>query len=319
MNFFITHAYLFFILVAPQFFMELLSTNLALLTFLHPLTFIVLIIIYGFPALLITDAIARWRLSWTGFLTLCLTYGLLNEGIVAKTFFNIYTPNHVGGLEGVFWGINFPWIVSIISVHAVFSMFFPILFARALWPERVTTAFLSNRTRLGLVISTGMVSALIYFTTTDYHPVPFFIIIAVVMAVTAYIAKHWCNNKPFTLREAVSTKTLPVTFGFFIAPTFLIAPFIFANQLQNWIILISIYLVMITFFISAIRRFGWVSQPAIYFVGLGSYIGFAFVGLVALSQGRIDTIVWNLLMIVLFLSVLVRLQAKISPATHTDN
>lgn len=67
---------------------ELVSGNAPPLVFFGPAHFIFLSIIYGSSALLIRELIVRWGKGWPSLLALGFAYGIVNEGLAAKTFFD---------------------------------------------------------------------------------------------------------------------------------------------------------------------------------------------------------------------------------------
>ncbi len=74
-----------FLLVAPGFLAEVLSENTPILTALHPVPFVLLILTYGVPVVLIREIAVARRLNVVGIILLGVGYGMLNEGVLAKT------------------------------------------------------------------------------------------------------------------------------------------------------------------------------------------------------------------------------------------
>src|SRR5690348_14797552 len=60
---------------------------------LFPVIGILLVLIYGLPALLIRELWMRRWIGWPGFVVLGVAYTALNEGVVASTWFKL-TPEH---------------------------------------------------------------------------------------------------------------------------------------------------------------------------------------------------------------------------------
>ena len=79
-------------------------------------------------ALLIREAMIRWRKGWATVLLLGAAYGILEEGIALSTLYNP-TAHPVGklGYFGHFLGVSWVWTAGILLVHMVYSIALPIL------------------------------------------------------------------------------------------------------------------------------------------------------------------------------------------------
>jgi hypothetical protein len=108
--------------------------------------------LYGVSALLIREFAIRFRTGPAGVLLLGLAFGVINEGMAAHSLFNPNWPG-VGVLAsyGRLGGVSWLWAEWIVPFHAVYSISFPILLSRQLWPDVRETRFLSDRTALYLV------------------------------------------------------------------------------------------------------------------------------------------------------------------------
>jgi len=154
---------LLFLLFLPPALGELLSASTPPLAFFNPLTFLILVLLYGCGALLIREAKARWNLQWS-VIFLAIAYGIIEEGILMKSFFN---PGHVdlGALSqyGTYFGVQWPWTIMLIFYHATISTLIPIAIAGSLWPECKDTLLLKRKglisafTGISLVTIWGMV------------------------------------------------------------------------------------------------------------------------------------------------------------------
>jgi hypothetical protein len=127
--------------LAPPVFLIFLGLNLGL---------------YGPGALLVREALVRWRKGW-GWATLLVlgaAYALLEEGTALSTLFNP-TDGVVGsyGTYGHAYGVNWIWTLGILEVHVLFSISLPILLLGLALPETRGRSLLGPRgiaTALGL-------------------------------------------------------------------------------------------------------------------------------------------------------------------------
>jgi hypothetical protein len=126
------------LLLTPAISVELLSGNSSTAEyFTHPLEFITLTITYG-AALLIRETVVRWRRGAVSMLILSSAYGMINEGLGTKGFFNphFYALANFGENYGRWFGVNVLWALHISIVHAVYSVLVPIVLVSVLFPGK---------------------------------------------------------------------------------------------------------------------------------------------------------------------------------------
>jgi hypothetical protein len=129
---------------------ELLSGSAPPLEFFNPLTLLTLIALYGGGALLIRELARRWGKGWVSILLLGLAYGIYEEGIVVRSFFDPTWPD-LGLLAeyGRYLGVNWVWALELTIFHAVISMMIPIMLVEMLFPAHRNTPWLN---RSGLIV-----------------------------------------------------------------------------------------------------------------------------------------------------------------------
>ncbi|MCW3846315.1 hypothetical protein OF829_03620 [Sphingomonas sp. LB-2] len=93
---------------------------------------------YGSAALLIREGARRSGGGWVTIALLGIAYGLIEEGFITQSLFN---PNYLhlrlldfGYVPAL--GTGLPWLVFVVTIHAVWSIAVPIGFAEALFPAR---------------------------------------------------------------------------------------------------------------------------------------------------------------------------------------
>jgi hypothetical protein len=157
------------LLLMVPFLTELLSGNTPLPKFINPMVFGYFVVMYGFPVLLAREAFVAKGLSWGGLLVLGLAYGVLNEGVAARTL--LLSDEHmfmesIRGYET--FGVNVPWAMMILPWHALLSVVYPIMLMQAAYPESRGQRWLSNRTCIGLASAVIILGSLSYFGTELY-------------------------------------------------------------------------------------------------------------------------------------------------------
>ena len=67
---------------------ELLSGSAPPAEFFNPLGFIMLAVLYGGGVLLVRELVHRWHRGWPTLLVLGVAYGIAEEGLMCKSFFD---------------------------------------------------------------------------------------------------------------------------------------------------------------------------------------------------------------------------------------
>ncbi len=131
-------------LIAPIF-GEIVSGATPLDRYISPFT-IVLGMLYGSGALLIRELLVRWGRSWRGLLLLGAAYGIYEEGLVVRSFFDPGWKD-LGqlGVYGRAAGANWIWIEHLTIYHALISVAASIVFVEILYPDRRSASWIGPR------------------------------------------------------------------------------------------------------------------------------------------------------------------------------
>jgi hypothetical protein len=128
--------------------------------------------LYGCGALLVRETVARRRLNAVGVLLLGAAYGIIEEGLTCKSFFNLHwTDTGFLSVYGRGWGVNWVWTFGLIAYHMVVSIAVPVFLTEALFPLRAQEPWLRRRgwiiasTSLGLVVILGFLG----FDNRQFH------------------------------------------------------------------------------------------------------------------------------------------------------
>lgn len=160
---------LFLLFFAP-FVGELLSAHQTPLQFLNPLFFVMTALPYGFGALIVRELTIRWRAGAVGFMLLALAFGLYEEGIVVRSFFNA-NWSELGALQGhdFAFGISWTFAFVLLHFHVVFSMWVSVNLAEILYASKRNESWLSDK-MLALCILGLALWLPIGWVMTDYMP-----------------------------------------------------------------------------------------------------------------------------------------------------
>ena len=131
---------------------ELLSGSSPPLEFFNPISFALLLGLYGAGVLVVRELAVMWRLGWMGIIVLGAAYGILEEGVAIKSFFDPFWMD-LGGLGeyGRYVGTNWVWAVWLTIYHSMISITLPILITWLLYPNLRNTR-LTNFSSFGALL-----------------------------------------------------------------------------------------------------------------------------------------------------------------------
>jgi hypothetical protein len=150
---------------------ELLSGSSPPAEFFQPITFVLLMALYGCGALLVRELTFRWSKGWPSVLLLGLAYGIVEEGLAVKSFFD---PSWVDlgtlGEYGRWAGVNWVWSLGLMFYHAVYSIGLPILLAWLLFPGWEKRPWLRPKSFRACVVALALVVLFCNLFLTPYRP-----------------------------------------------------------------------------------------------------------------------------------------------------
>lgn len=162
---------------------ELLSGSAPPAEFFNPPTLLLLGALYGSGAILIRELRVRWDKGWLTVFALGAVYGIVEEGLMVKSFFD---PNWMDlgilGEYGRWAGVNWVWSLELTVYHAVFSIAIPIALVEMLFPKLRKVPWLKRKGMIGFSIMLVAVVALGYFALTPYRPPVILYAVAVIAA-----------------------------------------------------------------------------------------------------------------------------------------
>lgn len=263
---------------------ELLSGSSPPLEFFNPFSFLLLGSLYGSGAVLIREIRTHWRLDFKGLLLLGAAYGILEEGLMVKSFFD---PNWMDlGILGSFgrWiDVNWVWAEMLTIYHAVFSIAIPIVLIELTYPEKRQAMWISRRWfALLTLILAGVTGFGCLFLTPYRPPLPHYFLAAVAMTLFVYAASRLNPKKTdMSIKKTGSARRLFIisaaaSFTFFLL--FYSGPYI----INNPVIVILLGAVFILCGIWYVNRFDWrlpesaVNRLSIISGGLAFIIFLAF-------------------------------------------
>jgi hypothetical protein len=191
---------------------ELLSGSAPPAEFFTPLALIILTALYGGGALLIREQTLRWGKRWPTIFVLGLAYGILEEGLMVKSFFDPAWPD-LGtlGVYGRWAGVNWVWSLGLTIYHAVFSIAISIFLVELMFPERRDDRWLGKRGVVGISLLLLVDVLFGAFVLTTYWPTAITYILTFVVMLMLYILARKMPERWFETSKGSARR--PLLFG----------------------------------------------------------------------------------------------------------
>jgi hypothetical protein len=199
---------------------ELLSGSSPPVEFFNPFAFFLLAALYGGGAILVRELVFKWRKGWLSLFVLGAVYGIVEEGLMCKSFFD---PNwHDLGPLGTYgrWaGVNWVWAQGLTVYHATFSIAIPILLVELAFPTERRRSWVSDEWLkiVGLLFALDIVLGFCCFPKpeTPYYPSPLHVAGTVLVVVAlVWLAKVLPPTLPIPLLSQVPSEKKFAALGF---------------------------------------------------------------------------------------------------------
>jgi hypothetical protein len=122
---------------------ELLTSSSPPMAFFTPFGLLVMPCLYGSGALLARELVLRWDKGWPSLVALGASFGIAEEGLMVKSFFDTRWPG-LGASASYGWGggVGWFWALQMTAFHALFSIVIPIILMAVLFPRVRRRSFL---------------------------------------------------------------------------------------------------------------------------------------------------------------------------------
>lgn len=150
---------------------ELLSSSAPPSEFFHPFGFPLLVGLYGSGAIIVRELTLRWGKGKATLLLMGAAYGIIEEGLMVKSFFD---PGWMDlgplGVFGRWLGVNWVWTLYLTLYHAVFSITIPVVLVELAYPERKNKPWVGRRGFWSLAAAFAFVVVFGFVFLTSYFP-----------------------------------------------------------------------------------------------------------------------------------------------------
>ena len=178
---------------------ELLSGSAPPAEFFNPFGLVVLTALYGSGALLARELRIRWQKGWVSLFALGAAYGILEEGLMVKSFFDpAWVDLGILSSYGRWAGVNWVWSLELTLYHAVISIAIPILLVELMFPDRRYDVWVGRWGLIGLSALLASDVVFGYFFLNSYSPPPIPYILAVAVVVALVLLAWRLPRRPFS-------------------------------------------------------------------------------------------------------------------------
>jgi len=251
---------------------ELLSGSAPPSEFFNPIAFLLLTSLYGSGAVLMRELMRRWEKGYGSLLLLGAAYGIIEEGLMVKSFFDPAWPDlGVLGTFGRWLGINWVWAEMLTIYHAVYSVTISVLLVELAFPSYSREHWVSDRALTGFTALLTGVVLFGHFVLTHYLP-KFLPYLSSLLMATLFIFAAWKLPSDFGKHGFVQLRR-PAhflvagflgTMGFFII--FWALPFL----LPSPVIVMLFGLLLVFGFASFLQRYDWGEKSDLHRLALAS-------------------------------------------------
>jgi len=197
---------------------ELLTSSSPPTVFFTPVGILIMSCLYGSGALLARELVLRWNKGWPSLILLGAAYGILEEGLMVRSFFDPRWPG-LGAMTGYgrWGGLGWVWALHMTFFHAFFSIVIPIIIVVILFPRARRVPFLRVP---GIIVFAFLLCADVTLggiALNRYVPplVPFLLTLLVCIACVVLARVVQPALSPPSVTPGTSASTLPGTLTFF--------------------------------------------------------------------------------------------------------
>ncbi len=121
--------------------------------YFQPITFLILTMLYGTGAVIIREVVRRWEKGWVSILLMGMAYGIFEEGVIVRSFFDPGWQD-LGQLAfyGRWIGVNWIWAIALTIFHAVVSISIPIAITELIFSKKKDALWLSKKELIIFII-----------------------------------------------------------------------------------------------------------------------------------------------------------------------
>jgi hypothetical protein len=262
---------------------ELFTSSTPIVRLVSPGTLFFLVIGYALPIIAIRELAVRRGIGTAGVFCFGLAYGILNEGLFARTLVavsKVPIPQYTH--YGQFYGFNLPWCAHILLWHSLSSVLIPIAIAHLVYPSIASKPWLSPVAAgiCGVFAFSFGVLAFTHAGAAGGPGSPLQLWVMILFSALLYGAGMLCKGDLFGFEGGSAGRPLAVGIAG-IVPTVIVIGMASAKAALP--IYFAVVLLMVIGTAAILKKMSWHTLPGFVAVGIGWYIQTAFVGVVVIA------------------------------------
>lgn len=264
-----------FLILSSVIFTELMTGSTLIVHLINPIIFILVGLVgYGLPVLLIREMYVKWNAGLLSLFVMGLAYGVLNEGVFAKTLLlNDNVPIEFFAGYASFFGINYAWSALIVVWHALLSVVAPILMTHTLFPDKANVSWVSTGTKKSAFVVVVALSTLVFFDDSEGRSagtiVQWGLFSGFILACLFLAKKLYAKIQLRT--DVLYTSIRPLFLGLGSVLGLYILPTLGARVALPTFIILGLVLCLVYCSYRALSRNKWVSVLNVTFFCIGGY------------------------------------------------
>jgi hypothetical protein len=191
---------------------EVVSGHQRPLEIFNPLSVLLLMLPYGFGALLCRELVVRWRKRWPSLLLLAIAYALYEEGIVVRSIFNpswaemeaLEKSSHV-------LGVTWTYTLILVHFHVVVSIGASVILAEVLHPGQRGQSWLGKKGLAACIVGLALWLPAGWLMTGYRPPLALYVLCWAAIGVLILAARRFPTAFP-----AAKEKEVPRPFFFLL-------------------------------------------------------------------------------------------------------
>jgi len=192
---------------------ELLSGSAPPLEFFNPLGFVILVGLYGSGVLIVRELSLKWGNGWSTILLLGIAYGIIEEGLAVKRFFDPqWMDLGILGVYGRWIGVNWVWSFYLTIYHTIYSIALPILIFNLIFPSLKNKQLLARKGISTVFAVLFVIVGFCYLVLTPYRPNAALYLATLLIVILLFIAA-WKNKVIRIAVKNVEPLIRPLWFG----------------------------------------------------------------------------------------------------------
>jgi hypothetical protein len=193
---------------------EIVSGHQPPLQLCNPVSVVLFMLPYGFGALVCRELVRRWKKGWLSLLLLAAAYGVYEEAIVVRSFFNPEWAELEILKQYSALGLNWTWSEAMVHFHVLVSIAAAVTLAEMIHPGRRSEPWLGNKGLTACCAGLALWFPAGWLMTQYVPPLPGYLAAWTALAGLILAARHIPAGDPAPVTNPAPHPVLFLALGF---------------------------------------------------------------------------------------------------------